>query len=376
MLGGIVLQPGCKDPDEIGLGVIPASDTLGVSASDTSTVWTRTVLEDTLRSDELSLQLLGSMNDDVFGKHTASIYTHAVLAGVPNFGGIRQADSLVLSLSYAGYYGDTTTLQNVVVVAGDSVSPQMRIPLSLALADSIMALEGQSQLSTSDNFNAYFKGLYIRTDQAASPGSGSISYFNFSNSKLTLYYHNADTVVKSYSFSLAGARVNSFSHDYTGTVVATQIADSNAVDSLAFLQSMAGVKTKITLPFLKHFADSGSIVVNKAQLVLTSQAGTPIKFGVPSKLLLVAIDSVGGSYFPIDYYETGGYFGGNINSDGRTYTFNLARQIQRILDGRLRNDGFYLVVSGSSVQANRLVIGSGKNASYRATLKLYYTHLP
>ncbi len=416
LLGGVVLQPGCKDPDEIGLGVIPASDTLGVSASDTSTVWTRTVLEDTLRSDELSLQLLGSVNDDVFGKHTASIYTHAVLAGVPNFGGIRQADSLVLSLSYAGYYGDTTTLQNVevfemnedmdidsgyysnknfsykpsalgtlairpkpnteVVVAGDSVSPQMRIPLSLALADSIMALEGQSQLSSSDNFNAYFKGMYIRTDQAVSPGSGSISYFNFSNSKLTLYYHGTDSVVKSYSFSLAGARVNSFSHDYTGTVVASQIADSNAVDSLAFLQSMAGVKTKITLPFLKHFADSGSIVVNKAQLVLTSQAGTPINYGVPSKLLLVAIDSVGGSYFPIDYYETGGYFGGNINSDGRTYTFNLARQIQRILDGRLRNDGFYLVVSGSSVQANRLVIGSGKNASYRATLKLYYTHLP
>ena len=132
----------------------------------------------------------------------------------------------------------------------------------------------------------------------------------------------------------------------------------------------------ISLPYLKHFVDSGSIVVNKAELVLTAQAGTPIEYGLPSKLLIVAIDSVGGTYFPIDYYETGGYFGGNINSDGRTYTFNITRQVQRILDGGVPNNGFYAVVFGSSVQANRLVIGSGKNADYRVKLKLYYTHLP
>lgn len=410
------LLPGCKDPDEIGLGVIPTSDTLGVSFSDSSTVWTHTVPEDSLRADELSLQLLGSIFDPVFGKHQAGIYTHAVLAGVPNFNGITQADSLVLTLFYAGAYGDTTTQQTVevfrmtedmdfdssyysnktftydpvplaslsftsrpgksVVVGTDTQAAQLRIPLSLVLADSIMALAGQSQLSTADNWNAYFKGMYIRTDEVAASGTGCISYFNSTNSKLTLYYHGTDSVMKTYSFSLAGARVNSFSHDYTGTGIAAQIADSNAVDSLAFLQSMAGVKTKISFPFLKHFADSGSIVVNKAEVEITSQAGTPLQYGLPAKLLMVAIDSVGGTYFPIDYYETGGYFGGSINTDGRTYTFNLARQVQRILDGRTMNYGFYLVVSGSAVQATRLVIGSGKNADYRVKMKLYYTHLP
>lgn len=413
---GIALLPGCKDPEEIGLGVIPGSDSLGVAYSDTTVVLTRSLLEDTLRSDELSVQLLGGIYDPVFGKHEAAVFAHAVLAGVPSFGTLRTADSLVLSLSYSGSYGDTNTTQTVevfrmtedmdidsvyysnrmfsfdpsplasmtfvsrpntqVVVDSDSVAPALRIPLSLVLADSIMALNGQSQLSSNDSWNDYFKGLYIRTNPPGTSGMGCISYFNFLTSKMTLYYHDTDSLIKSYSFTLAGARVNSFSHDYTGTSVASQVADSTAIDSLAFIQSMAGVKTKISFPFLKHFTDSGSIVVNKAELVLTAQAGTPIEYGLPSKLLIVAIDSVGGTYFPIDYYETGGYFGGNINSDGRTYTFNITRQVQRILDGGVPNNGFYAVVFGSSVQANRLVIGSGKNADYRVKLKLYYTHLP
>ncbi|HNP47659.1 MAG TPA: DUF4270 domain-containing protein [Bacteroidia bacterium] len=416
IIAGIALVPACKDPEEIGLGIIPGSDTLGLSLSDTSTIYTRTVLEDTLRTDELSVELLGSVYDPVFGKHQAAIYAHTVLAGVPNFNGVTHADSLVLTLFYSGAYGDTSLTQTVnvyrmtedmefdsvyysnknfsydavplgtqnfkawpnhtVVVGGDTQSAQLRIPLSLALADSIMALSGGTELSTSDNWNAYFKGLYIKTDEATVSGTGCIAYFNFLTSKMTLYYHGTDTVARTYSFTLAGARVNSFSHDYTGTDIAAQIADSNAVDSLAYLQSMAGVKTKISFPFLKHFTDSGSIVVNKAELTITAQAGTPLDYPVPSRILVVALDSVGGTYFPIDYYETGGYFGGSINADGRTYTFNLTRHIQRILDGQVSNDGLYAVVFGSAVQANRLIMGSGKNADYRMKLKLYYTHLP
>ena len=219
IIAGIALVPACKDPEEIGLGIIPGSDTLGLSLSDTSTIYTRTVLEDTLRTDELSVELLGSVYDPVFGKHQAAIYAHTVLAGVPNFNGVTHADSLVLTLFYSGAYGDTSLTQTVnvyrmtedmefdsvyysnknfsydavplgtqnfkawpnhtVVVGGDTQSAQLRIPLSLALADSIMALSGGTELSTSDNWNAYFKGLYIKTDEATVSGTGCIAYFNF-----------------------------------------------------------------------------------------------------------------------------------------------------------------------------------------------------
>ncbi|MFM9027234.1 MAG: hypothetical protein ACKOQ6_04505, partial [Bacteroidota bacterium] len=48
----------CKDPDELGLEVLPGSDQLNLKSTDTITILTRTVREDTLRSDELSTQLV------------------------------------------------------------------------------------------------------------------------------------------------------------------------------------------------------------------------------------------------------------------------------------------------------------------------------
>ena len=90
--------------------------------------------------------------------------------------------------------------------------------------------------------------------------------------------------------------------------------------------------------------------MNKAELTITAQAGTPLIIRYHPEFWLWPTDSVGGTYFPIDYYETGGYFGGSINADGRTYTFNLTRHIQRILDGQVSNDGLYAVVFGSTVQ--------------------------
>ncbi|MBK6838261.1 MAG: DUF4270 family protein [Bacteroidetes bacterium] len=225
---GIALLPGCKDPEEIGLGVIPGSDSLGVAYSDTTVVLTRSLLEDTLRSDELSVQLLGGIYDPVFGKHEAAVFAHM----------FSFDPSPLASMTFV------SRPNTQVVVDSDSVAPALRIPLSLVLADSIMALNGQSQLSSNDSWNDYFKGLYIRTNPPGTSGMGCISYFNFLTSKMTLYYHDTDSLIKSYSFTLAGARVNSFSHDYTGTSVASQVADSTAIDSLAFIQSMAGVKTK------------------------------------------------------------------------------------------------------------------------------------
>ena len=63
---------------------------------------------------------------------------------------------------------------------------------------------------------------------------------------------------------------------------------------------------------------------------------------------------------PLDYFETSGYYGGGLDASTRTYRFNLARQIQAILDDRIGNNGFYLVISGSGVQAARAILGSGK----------------
>ncbi len=409
---------GCKDENELGLEILPPGDALSSVFSDTLTIHTRTLLEDSLRTDELSAQLLGSEKDPVFGLSTASVYTQVNLAGTPSFGSTSVvADSLVLILSYSGYYGDTNALQTVnvyrlsedmrsdssyysnrtfsydpaligtaiflpqpntdVPVANDTLSPQLRITLSNTtegkkLADSLVALDGDLPFSSNAEWLTYFKGLFLETVNATGPGS--ISYFNFFKSSLTLYFHDTDLVSKKYDFSLAGARLNHFSHDYTGSTVGNQLSDSTFGDTLNYVQAIAGMKMKISFPFLKHFPDSGSIIINKAQLSIKPLTSL-IPYSLPPKMLLVIKDENGQNAFPLDYYESTGYYGGDLNSTSDGYTFNIARHLQRFIDGKVDNADFYLLVSGSGVDASRATIKSGSNLSDRMKISLLYTKI-
>ncbi len=412
-----LLIQGCKEPDAVGLDVLPDSDRLDMVFTDTITLQTKTVREDSLRTDELTLQLLGSISDPVFGQHEAAIFSQVVLEGIPSFSGAAQADSLVLSILYSGYYGDTNYSQTLqvyrltedlftdsayystdafsfdpspiathihtprpntpVVVGTDTVSARMRIRLNQTLADSILALEGQQAITSNSNWVDYFKGIHLVTNPVAAGTAGNLSYLNFTGSKMILYYRDTSGTAKTYSFSLAAARSTRFSHDYTGSPVALQLSDSSALDSLCYVQALSGVKSKVSLPFLKHLTDSGSIIINKAELEISVQANGTETYAPPSQLLLLAINEKGEPYFPDDYFEQiSGYYGGGYDSETKRYKFNIARQLQKYLDGRAGNYGFYIVPSGSSIQGNRAVLGSPLNASYPMKLKLYYTKIP
>ena len=247
LLAGILLFSGCNDPETLPVDVLPNGDELLTVFSDTSTIINRILVEDSLQTDELSASLLGNINDANFGVTTASIYTQVNLAGTPAFGTTPIADSLVLILGYDGYYGDTTESQTVNVYhltsdlsTDNKMAPHLRIRLDNSLADSILAQNGTVNLTTNTLWLAYFKGLKIEATPTASLGKGSISYFNFFNSSLTIYFHN-DTVPKKYNFSLLNARTNNFTHDYTGTPVET-LLNSGTTDSLCYVSANGGVK--------------------------------------------------------------------------------------------------------------------------------------
>lgn len=409
-----LLTPGCKDPDELGLEVLPASDELGMSFTDTCTITTRTVKEDTLRSDELSAQLIGSYIDPYFGKATAECYSEVLLQGTPNFSTHQVTDSLVLKLFYKGYYGDTTTQQIIrifrltesmsadsnyysnrtfttestplgtlsffpmpntpVVIDSDTVAAQIRIPLDLTLADSLVALNGSTTYQSNEAWRQYFKGIKLSIDEAAGVGQGCINYFDLFNARMTLYYRDTANVSKNYSWVLTGAKSNFFSHDYTGFPAGNHLQDSTYADTVTCLQGMAGLKTRFELPYFEHLKDSGNIIINRAQLKVTLTDGTTSPYPAPSSLLIVAINEDGvTTSFPADYFESGSFFGGSL--DSRTYTFNLTRHLNQVLSGVRGNYGYYLVVSGSSIQASRAIIGSGKSQVNPMQLNLYYTRL-
>ena len=137
---------------------------------------------------------------------------------------------------------------------------------------------------------------------------------------------------------------------------------------------MAGLKTQVSFPFLKLFNQSGSILINKAELVITEHTDTTTNKPFPSSILLLSKNSGGTYEFPIDYYERA--YGGVHESATRTYTFGVTRTIQRILDGTITDYGYTLNILGSMIAGNSATIGSGKaGGSSQMKLKLYYTKL-
>ena len=418
---GAVFFSSCKDPEELGLEVQPTSDQLLVIKTDTATLFTKTVKEDSLNSNGIALQLLGSYNDPVFGRSDAGFFAQVVLGLSPSFGSASDvliADSLILSMAYAGYYGDTNTTLTAHVYRlnedlGDSAyytdkiftydandlsgnfsfkpkpngQAALRIPLSQTLASDLVALNGQNQFTDNASWLQYFKGLYVKTDPELGIGSGSISYFDLfynSNSKLTLYFRKItsanDTTFQKYEFSLSTFKlINHQEHFYNGsaTDVGHQLSDATWKDSLNYIQAMAGVKVKITMPYLKHFTDSGNIAVNKAELLIPVQEGSTDIYSPPVKLRLIQIgvSASGGDTILTDAYEGSSYYGGVYNGDEHAYKFNIARTIQRILDNKVSDYGLYLEVSGSVIQANRAVINSPKNLISPMKLTLFYTKL-
>ena len=115
LIGIIFLAASCKKESGIGSNIQPDSDLISLQATDSLSLFTYTVKEDSLRSDEASIIQIGNINDAVFGNTNASLFTQVVIPnGLLNidFGATAVLDSSALSLAYSyDYYGDTLAAQ-------------------------------------------------------------------------------------------------------------------------------------------------------------------------------------------------------------------------------------------------------------------------
>ena len=411
-----ILLISCSEPSIVGINVLPKNDLVNVKFDESQILKTITVREDSLRSDGTILNLLGSYTDPVFGKSTASFYTQVLLSKEnPPFGTNPTIDSIVLTLAYNGFYGDTNTTQRIqvfelaedikkdsayysnkifsignhcgtltfnphptdsVLVDGTNTAPHLRMQLDALFGKKFLDASS-TNFANNDNFLNFFKGIYVAADNITATNQGAILYFNLlsSQSKLTLYYKNTadDSLKFDFIMGTGAERVNHFVHDYTGTPVNATL---NIDTDLVYVQTMSGVKTKIIMPNLKHLTDSGMIVINKAELVITVDKTKITNYAPPSKLLLARIDSTGKNDYVDDQNLGADYFGGTYDSAKGEYKFNLAKYIQEILTGAITDYGLDLLSSGAVVSANRAVVGGGSNtSSYKMKLKLTYTKI-
>lgn len=417
--------------DEVsGLGWNLLNDTEGAMYNDTTTVVAYSQLEDTIRTNELTSNMVGSLHDPVFGNSSAAICAQFALgSSTVNFGTHPVVDSVILTLQISSCYGDTNsrvgirvyqlleylsstdiyyqnsvvaydhtplnyTLQGYavqphlpVIVDTNSMSPHLRIRLSQAFGQYL--LNNQHQLNTSTSFQRVFKGLRI----AAVSHTGSTGYMlttslTSSLSGITLYYHNENQASAKHTFPCNArcARFTQFEHDYDASTdeqfVAEVLRGQQAVGaSTLFVQGTGGVKTVISFPYLldafKQY--DNRVVINRAELVMSNVAPWEVAaLAAPNSLALQGIRKSDGAiaYIPDDeVYTSSAYYGGTYDNSKFEYRFRVTTFVQDLINGTSPlKPALNLVVRGASVRPNRVVLGgTGAENDKRLRLELSYT---
>lgn len=417
-ISGLTTYSCTKEPDLIGLDLLPAGDFLNIDYIDTSSIVAYSVREDSLRTDELSLNLLGSVSDPVFGTTTASIYTQYRLSkNNITFGENAVADSMILTLAYKGIYGDSLSSKTIRVyemadsinydssyystrtipvlpeligeatfvpnlseadsVDGNYIPPHMRILLSPAFANKIITADINT-LKDNESFQKVFMGLYITSEQATTPGTGSILYFNLLDavSRLKLYYHNStDTSSIDFPIGSSVARFNHYEHyNYAGAdpSLLEQLGDSSANTQHLYVQSMAGTKIKLRIPHLKALAEQKHIAVNEALLVFSVEDTSGV-YEVPAQIAIKKLDA-DGNYTALPDENEGSSFLDGKSRSGKEYRFRITRYVQnRLLNPDDPDYGLMLFAAGSSLSGNRVTLKGVGAETGKIRLLIYYT---
>jgi len=254
----------------------------------------------------------------------------------------------------------------------------------------IQTLQNQTAttgFASTEAFNDILNGIAILPSDTTRNDVGCIYTIDYTNanSGLMLYYHRVGTTaankkgklrIELNNNSISAAQYN---NNYTGTLVEQFVNNSNANDSLGFIQGLNGVNTLVKFPTIKNLGTK--VMINKAELKLypTTIAGTE-SYASP-ELIGFVLKSADGKMsvisdfanfdFPLD--------GGKPQSEtvnGETvkvYKLSLTLYLQKVLQNQEPGDNLYLIIAGKSNNSANMVIKGGSAQQLKAKLRLYYS---
>jgi hypothetical protein len=372
----------CTDPNTIGLEIQPTSDNIIISSANFEGMTSQTESEDSLRTDEALNLILGNITDDpTFTYNYAGFYTQILLTeNNTDLGTNPTVDSVILSYTYSGYYGDLEEFTNLEVnqidediykdslyysnsfgisignmdnvdafnISDNPEDPFLRVKLKNEFGQQILNL-GTNILKDNETFLQEFKGISVLVQ-----ATNTILYLNSDGSKsyLKIYYHNAEsgTDTLSLDFELGGdaARINLFNHKPLS--VLNQDADKR------YIQSMAGYKSKISITnkdSIRSLLEGKAI--NKVTMSFDVEAGSQSEYAAHDKLFLVRVDQEGKNVFLTDLTIEGEtHFGGRLEDN--KYEFNITKYFYQLLNNTSYTNELYLLPAGAAVNANRTIL--------------------
>ena len=278
--------------------------------------------------------------------------------------------NLLGTRSFFAHTHDSIKIYNIITGAPDTlirVAPQLRIPINKNFINQILFNASSEQLASNTVFLNNVKGLYLTIDKSGTQGAGGTFMFNLTDS-LNVYYRTINgTTIDTASVSLPLSTSNHAAQikQTPSNAVLTELANTtNGARNIIYLQGLAGLKAKISFPYLKNIlATVGSrIVINRAELVVTPVPGSTIPFVAQPKLTLYQYDI---THTPEELQDATGSdprsggistFGGYYNQALRSYHFVITGYIQDLMDGKTVDYGTYLApidtTNKSSVDIN------------------------
>jgi hypothetical protein len=407
------LAASCKKREsEVGRGILNPNELLNSIQTDTFSLTTFSIEEDSVVSDNPLYAMLGSYNDPKFGTVNSNFYTQLRLSGFnPDFGDLSELviDSVVLGLKYAGYYGNLTS-QNLEVyemsesldldgtyysfstkstispnlvepgfgtfipdpfgmkiVGKDTVLPELRIKLKNSFGSKFIqdASGGGTEFSSNENFLTYFKGLHVRVNNGSQASDkGGIFYFdlNHPQSKLTIYY-SFSGAPKTFDL-LINSECADFNHveiNNNGKPV-QHVLENVTIGQKEFYAQAFKSRAVIKIPGIKKIPANATI--NKANLILPIQYQTGGKYFPPNELSVT--ENVDGKLTSIG-------IAGFYNKLLKQYTLNLREHVQDIVNGNVIKDELIVSPRMFITSAER-VIFNGPNSINKQKPKLVVTY--
>lgn len=420
---------GCKKPeDDLGLSVLDPADTLSTVRTDTSSILAWPHADLPVRTSALTSNEVGSYVDDVFGPVSTGTVTQLRLS-VNNIGPADPAlvcDSLVLSLAFnttEPIYGDldpqvirvyrlnedlyldsiyksdrlpwvgatdlvqgspfviTPSPTQGPLVGGDTLEPQVRLPLSNDLGSELLAQWGQPTLADNTAFLAWFKGLAIVPDNAGqAPLQGGVWRFNLLSgaSKMTLYYHNTSGTNLSFDFLIGSSSARYtygvFDHSAASAPgLPAALADSTLGQVVTYVQSLGGLRTQVRFPSLACYQGTPYRALAKAELIVPVAGEFHDTYLPPTQLFAFRKGDAGEDLLVPDQVAGQGNVGGLYLAEERAYRFNLTRWVQGVINGTYANTGLSLVPGSNGVSVNRAALAGPAHADTPMKLVLTFT---
>ncbi len=389
----LVTISACDDPNDLGLEILPGTDLINVKnkvIKDEISAYVNS--ESGIVTNRESYNLLGSINDPVFGNTTVNFATQLRIDSYTDFGTNPVVDSTFLYLYYRSTYGDTITPQHIKVyeletmiyneleytqdidlksmasnevigelaftpkveldsASQDTLYQVLKIPIESSFSQKLISADSADMVIIDTFLEKICRGIYIETEKVNNPESGSLitletaSSLTFRGSALLVYYNNdenkaidpeiddPDTMSTAYVVTENSPRISSIRHDYSGKDFANDIDQEVEQEELLYVQPTGGLKSYITIDDLESWRDSTNIAINKAELVFqvdTTESNIDY-YPPPSQLILTFLATDSAEYRPIDYFFHPVFHDGYLRAD-YTYHFNITQHLQRVID--------------------------------------------